>query len=158
MSEDTAKLKPTGLTQFDIDQLIDAFKVPFKSGIDAASIVADRERAISLFKKKLRHKQAFFCINKDRSDIHPVHFIGLVTQTNGVEVPIFQVKQAIEPRANFMQCLIDSNINALDGFYLNKGDAQRALAEYYKGKLHELESKRGCGCKVENRDLFPELE
>lgn len=158
MSEDTAKLKPTGLTQFDIDQLVDKFRVPITVAANYSKVMSEREDAVRLFKQKLKHKQAFFCINKDRSDICPVHFIGWVTQTNGVEVPIFQTKQSIEPRANFMRCLIDSPVNPLDGYYLSKDGAQQALADYYRGKLQALEFKRGCGCKVEHSDQFPELE
>lgn len=147
-------LEPTGLNAHDVNQFKDAYTTPTIGSI-TNNITDLRLRALDLFKKKVRHGQVFYEVSSTRDGIRKLSFIGWIKLLNGSESAVFQIGHAIETRSTFLRDLRDADNAPLTGYYLERTEAEKALADYYRLRLDALEHKPGHTCKLEHGDYHP---
>ncbi|AUR95978.1 hypothetical protein NVP1215B_060 [Vibrio phage 1.215.B._10N.222.54.F7] len=130
-------LEPTGLMQHDIKQFTDCFVSPVGSSVNQ-SLTTKRQNATLLFKQKLRHGQVFFELTEGRDGINKLTFLGWITLVNGSQAAIFQNGHAVISRSSFLRDLRDTANAPLTGYYLDRHDAERVLADFYEQRLNAL--------------------
>ncbi|QNJ59164.1 hypothetical protein [Vibrio phage vB_ValS_PJ32] len=149
MSTKPERIKPTGLTNLDLEQCRELYAVPV---VNAFTLEMNQKRkaATDLLKIKIKPKQVFFVVSKGRDSIEKITFLGWVKLVDGTDGAIFQRRQGVEHRPGFLLGILRNNQAPLEGYYLERAEAEQALKNYYENRIADLTERSCCSCGADH--------